>query len=589
MQIPNFSPAEQALWNKYENKGVGTPSREEKKQLEELYNRKKNIDAAYHILWKPVRDFKKCKAFFREQGINTCKILAIGEDGEHAEIRMLGYLIETGKLQRGKSKYIGLSKLCCARCIGSVGVINKAFSNNLGIMTQSKTGKKATCQSQDLTTTAIKVGGQHGLDWKKNWHPPRYLKLHRGRDSSRKSYITENSMEKIFSPQNTKGETVQIIKKEKINPSIIEGEAYLSLADGYIAMCKELDKAIAEKRQRKKEEQHTAEYEEKGSEDIEEESEEKSGKTANKSMLPSSSSSDANISDSPVVVTRDAIDVTKSILGRFNRLNDDKDVRKIIPTKGGGDCALHAILGEWSARQKKIEYKKIKEARKMIFDAIVNQGENEKLDDLIDECIRDWIMSGNLKGYPESRNLWRSYNAFVIVQGAFAEKHWEEFSEQISQYKDVMQYISKHHGLSSKSTFKDQFYNVLSQDDDTLQGLIASIPALQTAFTEYNRNINVDFDWQQISPAIREEFARFINTPRTWLAPAELNIIAHIFNKTVEYYPAPRANRETFNPGKSDIVAVQFNGVDHFERIDRDSSLITDPSIPNRGHRSLGK
>lgn len=594
-----FSRTEQVLWDKYNgSKDIYPANSEERKQLEALYNKKKNIDAAYHVLWRPVRDFKKCKVFFREQKINTCKILAVGGKGEHAEIRMLGYLIETGKLQQNQPKYIGLSKLCCARCIGSVSVVNETFSNNLGIMAQSEKGKRSTYQNQKLSSMAkkmaIKVRGQHGLDWEKTWHPPHYLTLPRLRGAAkRRYYITGEARIKIFSiqPESKNVETalIKILEKEKIDSDVVDGLAYLSLKDKYKNMCKKLedDKATNEKSKGKKEEKPVEVDKEGSLEHTEKESksEEKSVKT-NKSMIPTSSSSEATISGSPVVTK--IRDETFSIAKDIFEGDWQEDIKKIMPTKGRGDCALHAILGKWNVKHEQIEYEDIEGARKKIAQAIVSRRKNKTLDNLRNECIRDWIMSGNLKDYPVSRHLWSSYNATVAVQGFFAKKHWEEFSNEIRKHAAVMQYIKENH-KPDKKTFKEQFYDVLSQDDDMLQGLIASIPALQTAFTEYNRNINVNFDWQQISLAIREEFARFINTPRRWFAPAELKIIAYIFNKTIEYYPFPGAKVDVINPGMPETVAVQFNGEDHFERIERDSSLIADPSITNRGHKSFGR
>jgi hypothetical protein len=371
-----------------------------------------------------------------------------------------------------------------------------------------------------------------------------------------------------------KTELVMILEKEDIDNEIVNGAEYKSLWNEYANMRKTLDTAIEAKSQRKKEKKRTEAHKE----------EKEDSKKENKSMVPSSSISDASgspvASGSPTNIgDQDLFDPVRNVFNQYEWSNDKENIRNTMPTRGGGDCALHAILGEWSNEHKQFEYDDIQGAREKMRRVILTCEKNEKLNKLVMDCIRDWIMSSNLNNYLNRYKLQKNYQQFVIQQENLEEHHWEEFADQISQYGDVSQYILRNHTLSAETTFRNKFYNVLSASDNMLQGLIASIPTLQIAFIEYNQNMNINFDWQQISPPVRQEFAEFISTPRTWLAPAELNIIAHIFNKTIEYYPSAEASMEKFNSGKSDVVAVQFDNVNHFERINRISHVIFEPEI----------
>jgi hypothetical protein len=89
----------------------------------------------------------------------------------------------------------------------------------------------------------------------------------------------------------------------------------------------------------------------------------------------------------------------------------------------------------------------------------------------------------------------------------------------------------------------------------------------------YNAHISsgtgATFDWNNL---IRQqeinEYARYISNPGQWLIVSDLNIIARVFEKTISYYPNSSTNEMILNPGKKYVVAVQFNGSNHYERLE---------------------
>jgi hypothetical protein len=89
----------------------------------------------------------------------------------------------------------------------------------------------------------------------------------------------------------------------------------------------------------------------------------------------------------------------------------------------------------------------------------------------------------------------------------------------------------------------------------------------------YNAHISsgtaATFDWNNL---IRQqeinEYARYISNPGQWLIVSDLNIIARVFEKTISYYPNSNTNEMILNPGKKYVVEVQFNGSNHYERLE---------------------
>jgi hypothetical protein len=257
---------------------------------------------------------------------------------------------------------------------------------------------------------------------------------------------------------------------------------------------------------------------------------------------------------------------------RFSILRNLPNQPRAIKTKGGGDCALHAILGTWHNVNQQIEYADIENARQKIQAALTNPHIEEPLKTWLKEGIRDWVISEqSLRSFPHSGTLRHNYHQFITKWDNLVPKYWKSFEQTLHQHIDVEKYILTHHTLNEDTSLKDKFNSVLGlggEKENELYALIASVPVLQHSFTQYNHDVNSPYDWDNIPKEVKEEFAQFIGTPRSWLAPLELNIIAYLFDKTIHYYPAASAERMEFNHGKSQPIVIQFNGIDHFERLE---------------------
>ncbi len=244
-----------------------------------------------------------------------------------------------------------------------------------------------------------------------------------------------------------------------------------------------------------------------------------------------------------------------------------------IPTKGGGDCALHAILGEWNPEEHQLICADIKGKREQVRAAIVNKDNKEPLQGLIMAGIKELVMSGRNIG-ESSQALVSRYRRFISDQKDFSSVLWPRFEAVLRQYLPIMEYIQKKHHLLGNPSLRDQFYDALNQNEGELYGRILSLPALHEAFQEYSQLQNTEFDWDSaISTQVKQEYADFVGTAHVWLLPSELAIIANVFHVSVIYYPSLSALSLTLNPGEQSTVVVQFNGSDHFERLQSNNDV----------------
>ncbi len=86
-----------------------------------------DIQKVFELIWRDVRDYRKYRQWAIEhvEDIRNYSILSIGKEGEHAEIRMIGFLlnqanlfiVEDENLKLSSPLYVGISKLCCPFCI----------------------------------------------------------------------------------------------------------------------------------------------------------------------------------------------------------------------------------------------------------------------------------------------------------------------------------------------------------------------------------------------------------------------------------------------------------------------------------------
>ena len=135
-----------------------------KKELKRISKMMTIIQRAYFDCDRLIDDFKKTIAMFDKGSSDiNFQLIACGEKGEHAEMRMIGYLLDEGLLDQ--PRYIGISKLCCADCESEIGFVNQKLLEHTGeaeaVNIESDDESAHSCADESVTTR-----GGHGLAFK---------------------------------------------------------------------------------------------------------------------------------------------------------------------------------------------------------------------------------------------------------------------------------------------------------------------------------------------------------------------------------------------------------------------------------------
>ncbi len=168
-----------------------------KKEYDIISDELVDIQKVFSFISPFVRHFKKVKSLLqnKDSKISDFRILAVGKTGDHAEIRLIGYLLDSGiikKLISLKTKvklYIGISKLCCCYCIKTVEVMNNSIKTVNGknffelqypeneIIHEVEVPEHVVIIAErDQLSESLKIetAGTHGLST--NWEAPAYCK-----------------------------------------------------------------------------------------------------------------------------------------------------------------------------------------------------------------------------------------------------------------------------------------------------------------------------------------------------------------------------------------------------------------------------
>ncbi len=236
-----------------------------------------------------------------------------------------------------------------------------------------------------------------------------------------------------------------------------------------------------------------------------------------------------------------------------------------MKTCAGGDCALHAILGSWDPDSGQIYCQEVIQRREELKKFLLEQSNSLEVKKLVTEGITALIMAGGNAGQ-HTQSLQKEYQRFCLTHDEKQRENWQRLHQKINQYSLIVNYIEKNHGLTNSNSFLHQFHSALNAESSTLSARMLSLPELWATFQKYNQL--QEFDWStRISEEIRNEYLNFVCQPRTWLLPCELALIAKAFQVRVLYYPCAGATPEIFNEDEKITIAVQFDGQNHYERL----------------------
>jgi tetratricopeptide (TPR) repeat protein len=249
----------------------------------------------------------------------------------------------------------------------------------------------------------------------------------------------------------------------------------------------------------------------------------------------------------------------------------------VYTTRGEGDCAFHAALGEWDGS----EYfcKDVAEQRKRVADRIRACKKTDVLFPYIKSAIEDMVMTSRDDAPRSILDLKKEYAKYLKDNELKVYTLWRNFEKELIKYPDILKFIKENapaeRGAMELKCSKLSFDTCLNKSDELLRAFILSIPELEAAYNRYNHATNEAFDFdRRITGPVFSDYANHIGTVGNWLLAIEIKMLAYALNMTVIYYVKNNLREnsytlvEEFNPGEEKVkVAVGHNGTNHYERI----------------------
>lgn len=208
----------------------------------------------------------------------------------------------------------------------------------------------------------------------------------------------------------------------------------------------------------------------------------------------------------------------KKLIEEKTSFLDLEKLPQTINTLKDGDCAFHAILGEWNEKEGVFIYSKTIDKRNQLKNSIKGADKKSEIYRYIKEGIQNLIMTGNYS--PDNKamlELSKKYQDFSSGEEKNLEKAWGTFEIALKKYPDIMAHIKKNHGYYQEASLKKKFESLISEEDDELTGLIFSIPELQTAFEKYETEKDTQTAWEAFETVLTQhpEIVEHINQNHT--------------------------------------------------------------------------
>ena len=272
-------------------------------------------------------------------------------------------------------------------------------------------------------------------------------------------------------------------------------------------------------------------------------------------------------------------------------------------TKGEGDCAFHAALGTKDAKTGQYECKDIAHERTKVAKKIIESKAGDAIYQLAVAGIECLVMGAERNPGNCIRSLRAAYQKHIGQNSHEMDVAWAQFESCLSEHKNIVDYINRHVAAEVErnpnpnrnlNTLRDKFFFCLNiqfdKANEVLEALIQSSARLSIALRNYNVVTKKDFNLNQlINDEIIKEYAAFVATPKKWLLPHELDLIARTNEIAIKLYTPDAKNGDfslidVYNQGANNEVEVRFDGVGHYERVTRNHALLntaTTGATPN--------
>lgn len=102
-----------------------------------------------------------------------------------------------------------------------------------------------------------------------------------------------------------------------------------------------------------------------------------------------------------------------------------------LMTRGGGDCAFHAVLGQWNGHE--VACEEIEERRKILKAALQTQPLDSVIEPLLQVAIRELVMSDkNLNEFHSVKTLRKQYQLFLSSEEMVGQNLWQTFESRLT-------------------------------------------------------------------------------------------------------------------------------------------------------------
>ncbi len=123
-----------------------------------------------------------------------------------------------------------------------------------------------------------------------------------------------------------------------------------------------------------------------------------------------------------------------------------------LVTRGDGDCAIHAILGQWNGNE--VACEDIEGKREALKKTLQAQPVDSALEPLLQIAVKELVMSQqNLNGFYYVKALRKQYQLFLSNEETADQSLWQTFDLKLAENgKEIVEYINNNHKLKCTSS-----------------------------------------------------------------------------------------------------------------------------------------
>jgi SpoVK/Ycf46/Vps4 family AAA+-type ATPase len=254
------------------------------------------------------------------------------------------------------------------------------------------------------------------------------------------------------------------------------------------------------------------------------------------------------------------------------------DYSREFSTKSDGDCAFHAIFGQFNTVNQEFICPNVPAQRAMLAEGILASPVDSEIYQKLIDSIKQFAMDDNERAATQNKILleFRDHYKIQLQKERNTNDCTLMLREQIQKRPEILKVLKENSELRDlMAQFHECYVSENTQLTELLKG-DSSMSALVKNFMDAKEEEHLfklnNVVTRDIITAYVEDR---IKPTGKWLLQSEIYIIALIHNISVVYHIRADSHHykqiETINPGQSRVVAIGHNGLNHFERLNSQS------------------